>query len=79
MSYKHKSNDLLSLKSEDLLFQEYLPGQEWTIDCLVTKNHKLIIPRKRLNIKGGNLKGRNLMKFGLFLAKNVKIDKKFTF
>ena len=48
------SNDLLSLKSDDVIFQEYLSGQEWTIDCLVTKEHKLIVPRKRLNIKGGN-------------------------
>lgn len=46
--------DLSSVKSDGMIFQEFLPGQEWTIDCLITKNHKLIIPRKRLSIKGGN-------------------------
>ena len=36
------------------MYQEYLPGQEWTIDCVITKEKSVIIPRKRVNIKGGN-------------------------
>ena len=36
------------------LYQEYLPGQEWTIDVLLTDKTKIIVPRKRVNVKGGN-------------------------
>ena len=36
------------------IYQEYLPGQEWTIDVLLTDKTKVIVPRKRVNVKGGN-------------------------
>ena len=36
------------------IYQEYLPGQEWTIDVLITDNTQIIVPRKRVNVKGGN-------------------------
>ena len=29
-------------------------GQEWTIDVLLTDKTKVIVPRKRVNVKGGN-------------------------
>ena len=41
-------------KFGEYMYQEYLPGQEWTIDCVITKEKSVIIPRKRVNIKGGN-------------------------
>ena len=36
------------------IYQEYLPGQEYTIDVLLTDKTKIIVPRKRVNVKGGN-------------------------
>ena len=36
------------------IYQEYLPGQEYTIDVLLTENKKIIVPRKRVNVKAGN-------------------------
>lgn len=48
-------NDIASVvDTQMVIYQEYLPGQEWTIDCLITEEEKIIIPRKRVNIKGGN-------------------------
>ncbi len=49
------SNDMASvLDTPMVIYQEYLPGQEWTIDCLITDEEKIIIPRKRLSVKAGN-------------------------
>ena len=42
-------------RSSDYIFQEYLPGQEYTIDvlCDMESNPLVIIPRKRLQTKAG--------------------------
>ncbi len=42
-------------RSSNYLFQEYLPGQEYTVDvlCDLNSNPIVIVPRKRLQIKAG--------------------------
>lgn len=42
-------------RSSNYLFQEYLPGQEYTVDvlCDLNSNPIIVIPRKRLQIKAG--------------------------
>ena len=42
-------------RSRDYIFQEYLPGQEYTIDvlCDMESNPLVVIPRKRLQTKAG--------------------------
>ena len=42
-------------RSSDYIFQEYLPGQEYTIDvlCDMESNPLVVIPRKRLQTKAG--------------------------
>jgi carbamoyl-phosphate synthase large subunit len=42
-------------RSSDYIFQEYLPGQEYTIDvlCDMKSNPLIVIPRKRLQTKAG--------------------------
>jgi carbamoyl-phosphate synthase large subunit len=42
-------------RSSNYLFQEYLPGQEYTVDvlCDLESNPIIVVPRKRLQIKAG--------------------------
>ena len=42
-------------RSSDYIFQEYLPGQEYTIDvlCDMKSNPLVVVPRKRLQTKAG--------------------------
>jgi len=42
-------------RSSNYLFQEYLPGQEYTVDvlCDLNNNPIVVVPRKRLQIKAG--------------------------
>ena len=42
-------------RSSNYLFQEYLPGQEYTVDvlCDLDSNPVIVVPRKRLQIKAG--------------------------
>jgi len=42
-------------RSSNYLFQEYLPGQEYTVDvlCDLNSNPIVVIPRKRIQIKAG--------------------------
>ena len=42
-------------RSSNYLFQEYLPGQEYTVDvlCDLNSNPIIVVPRKRLQIKAG--------------------------
>ena len=42
-------------RSSNYIFQEYLPGQEYTVDvlCDLDSNPLIVIPRKRLQIKAG--------------------------
>ena len=58
----HKVSDIKTLdkeesvhRSSNYLFQEYLPGQEYTVDvlCDLNSNPIVIVPRKRLQIKAG--------------------------
>ena len=58
----NKISDIKSLdkeesvhRSSNYLFQEYLPGQEYTVDvlCDLDSNPVIVIPRKRLQIKAG--------------------------
>ena len=51
LSYTSKSLH----RSSDYIFQEYLPGQEYTIDvlCDIESNPLIVIPRKRLQTKAG--------------------------
>lgn len=47
------------------IVQEYLPGQEWSVDCLTNKKGKLlmIIPRLRIETKSGiSVKGKIIKK-----------------
>ena len=43
------------LRSNEYIFQEYLPGQEYTIDvlCDMKSNPLVVVPRKRLQTKAG--------------------------
>jgi carbamoyl-phosphate synthase large subunit len=45
--------NVLGNKFEALLVCEYLPGEEYTIDCLNLDGHELIIPRIRKFVKDG--------------------------
>ena len=58
----NKISDIKSLdkeesvhRSSNYLFQEYLPGQEYTVDvlCDLNSNPIIVVPRKRLQIKAG--------------------------
>jgi len=58
----HKISDIKTLdkeesvhRSSNYLFQEYLPGQEYTVDvlCDLESNPIIVVPRKRLQIKAG--------------------------
>ena len=58
----HKISDIRTLdkeesvhRSSNYLFQEYLPGQEYTVDvlCDLDSNPIVVVPRKRLQIKAG--------------------------
>jgi len=58
----YKTSDIKTLdkeesvhRSSNYLFQEYLPGQEYTVDvlCDLENNPIIIVPRKRLQIKAG--------------------------
>lgn len=51
--YKYLASKLYS--PWDLLFQEYLPGDEYTVDLICDKKNKplVIVPRLRLATKGG--------------------------
>ena len=58
----YKISDINSLdkeesvhRSSNYLFQEYLPGQEYTVDvlCDLESNPIIVVPRKRLQIKAG--------------------------
>jgi carbamoyl-phosphate synthase large subunit len=42
-------------RSSNYLFQEYLPGQEYTVDvlCDLDSNPIVVVPRKRLQVKAG--------------------------
>ena len=56
-------------RSSNYLFQEYLPGQEYTVDvlCDLEANPIVVVPRKRLQIKAGiSSKGQ--------VIKNKKIE-----
>ncbi|NNJ55863.1 MAG: ATP-grasp domain-containing protein [Bacteroidia bacterium] len=50
-----KAVEILSMKSfPELLISEYLPGDEYTVDCLVSNGRtEVIIPRKRLKMNNG--------------------------
>ena len=68
-------------KGEDLIFQEYLPGVEYTIDVLSTLEKKalLAVPRIRLQTKAGiSTKGRivineNIESICKSMAEDLKI------
>lgn len=57
--------DLYLRKVHDPIIQEYVFGEEYTVDMLVDKDHKplVIVPRKRLEVKAGiSVKGIIQMK-----------------
>lgn len=49
------SDSAESYKKQNMIYQEYLPGEEWTVDVLSNLNNEIlnITPRKRLMIKSG--------------------------
>lgn len=52
----HNKHDILSIADRrDYIFQEYLPGKEYTVDVLSDFSGKALcaVPRKRLEIKAG--------------------------
>jgi carbamoyl-phosphate synthase large subunit len=54
----------VSSKFEDMIFQEFLPGREYTIDVLsdLDKNGLIAVPRIRIQTKGGiSTKGRIIL------------------
>lgn len=62
--------DFYYKKTENPIIQEYLPGREYTVDCLADRNGKLLatICRERLQITNGiTTKGR--------IVKNTQIEK----
>jgi carbamoyl-phosphate synthase large subunit len=50
-----EANRIFSSATEipEFLFSEYLPGPEYSVDCLVSKKDRLIIPRLRAKINNG--------------------------
>lgn len=73
--------EFISSRYNDMIYQEYLPGEEFTIDVLSDLNGKPIIsiPRIRLQTKGGiSTKGKvvldkHLIDITLRIAKYLKI------
>lgn len=71
----------------DPIVQEYLPGQEWSVDCLTNKEGKLllVIPRLRIETKSGiSIKGKitqkkELEKMADKIAKAIKFRGIFFF
>tara|TARA_R110001592_G_scaffold204623_1_gene454850 strand:- start:3012 stop:3917 length:906 start_codon:yes stop_codon:yes gene_type:complete len=51
---KHKK-DIIFFKNSKKIYQEYIPGQEWSVDVLSNMEGKIIniTPRKRLQTKSG--------------------------
>ncbi len=48
---------LLQQKDKDYIFQEFVEGQEYTVDCFIDRTGKLIsvVPRKRIEVRGGEV------------------------
>jgi carbamoyl-phosphate synthase large subunit len=66
-------------RNSELLVQEFLPGKEYSVDVLTTKNGQIIasVPRERMKIDSGiavtsrTLKDRDLEGFGRKVAEKV--------
>ncbi|EQC45825.1 ATP-grasp domain protein [Bacteriovorax sp. BSW11_IV] len=55
LNYEHAKS--LKEKSSDYVFQELVHGEEFTVDCFVSKEKKLLacVPRKRLEVRSGEV------------------------
>jgi len=82
--YKNKPNGLfitldelkktfskLKMLPQDLVVQEYLPGEEYTIDVFRWKDLIVAIPRKRVKIKSG-ISFENIIEYNQELIENSK-------
>jgi len=77
--------DILGEHFEELLVCEYLPGEEFTIDCLNVKNRFEAIPRTRIEIKhglthvGAMTKNKTLIDYSKKLAEELNLTTVFGF
>lgn len=69
-------------KNEDVLICEYLPGEEYTIDCFTNKNGELLFcgPRKRARINMGiSFRSERVDNYNDFLEIAEELNSKFRF
>ena len=68
--------------NDDLLFVEYLPGKEYTVDCLTDRNGELIFvgPRERVEIlMGVSFRSREVKEKNEFIEIASKINETLDF
>lgn len=81
-SMKINSNEeLLAIMQNDLIYLEYLPGEEYTIDCFTNNDRELLYckGRKRNRIKNGISVNTSFVENKLFEEYALKINEKLKF
>jgi carbamoyl-phosphate synthase large subunit len=75
----NKNNDLIDMK--DKISQEFVKGDEYTIDCLIDHEGEpiYIVPRKRMNIKDGKSLNGQVVRNMLIIEYVKKIFKSIKF
>ena len=60
--------------SYDPIYQQYISGKEYTIDCFVTKNNEIYIsPRERVKVRGGEVTVSKTVKHPLLIQESKKL------
>jgi carbamoyl-phosphate synthase large subunit len=76
---------ILGKKFPDLIISEYLPGTEYTVDCLRQNEHTIIIPRTRdvvksgLTAKGTVVENEEIITYAKKLAEKIDLTTVFGF
>ncbi|WP_369507530.1 ATP-grasp domain-containing protein [Providencia manganoxydans] len=56
------------------IYQQYISGKEYTIDCFVTKNNEIYIsPRERVKVRGGEVTVSKTVKHHLLIQESKKL------